>query len=200
MTEGNKLLNLGASGAGASKQFASLELLAELWRRERLTSRAMFDAERQHRPLAERVRRGLALARLSIVDTDASPGGRTLLWLAPEGGRGPLPLNETRLQQGAPVQLWCGEGAQRLTEHGIIARVLRDRLSVAVSADYADFLDQQAFALDLIAPEVTFDRGDQGLRGFHRPGPERPQQRLAGIFFGDEITTLLRDVYAVNSA
>lgn len=166
---------------------AALAQLSQLWQREREASRASFRAERDGRPLAERVARGTALAGLQIIDTDASPGGRVWLWVAPENPKADSRLNETRIGQGAPVRLWSGEGAARQVEAGVVARVLRDRLAVAVHANYGDFLDQDTFALDLEAPEVTFDRGDQALARFTHAKSDDPVRRLGEVLFADTV-------------
>lgn len=163
---------------------ANLKQLSALWQRERAAARQAFRAERDGRPLAERVARGTALANLHIVDTDASPGGRLWLWVAPDQGSA-LRLDETRISPGAPVRLWSGEGSDTQHETGIIARVQRERLAVAVDANYGEFLDHGPFALDLEAPEVTFDRGDQALRRFAKLGPQDPQRALAEVLLGD---------------
>lgn len=164
---------------------AALDQLTDLWQRERLASRSVFRAERDGRPLSERVARGTALARLTVVDTDASPGGRVLLWVAPEGVGSDVRLNETRIGVGAPVRLWAGEGEAVQHQTGVVARVLRDRLAVAVDADYADFLDSEHFALDLEAPEVTFDRGRQALTRFRAVNRADPLRPLAEVLWAD---------------
>jgi len=160
----------------------ALDQLAELWRRERDAARRAYRQERELLDFDERVARGLALRGLSLDDTDASAGGRMLLWLRLEPN---AVLSDTRIGVGDPVLLWAGAPDGDRSEQAIVTRAQRDRLAVAVEADYPEFLEQDAFNLDREAPEVTFTRGEQAIARFR--GAERGSalERLREVLLGE---------------
>jgi ATP-dependent RNA/DNA helicase IGHMBP2 len=139
---------------------AELARLAQLWEAERLAAREQAREERLRLTLAERVERGIALRGLVLDDADAAVGGRALLWWKPQPG---VDLRELRLGVGEPIRLWAKQADGPEQQAGVIARVERMRLAVAVDADYAEFLDQGGVNLDREAPEITFDRGAAAL-------------------------------------
>ncbi|HKP61127.1 MAG TPA: AAA domain-containing protein, partial [Polyangiales bacterium] len=87
-------------------------------------------------------------------------GGRALLWFKPQPD---VDLRELRLGVGEPVRLWAKQADGPEQQAGVIAKVERARLGVAVDADYAEFLDEGGVNLDREAPEITFDRGAAAL-------------------------------------
>ena len=93
----------------------ALERLGQLWRRERDAARAAHRRSANSSTSAERVARGLALARLTLDDTDASAGGRVLLWWKVDPK---VVLAETRIGTGDPVLLWAGEPERRAHRAG----------------------------------------------------------------------------------
>lgn len=80
-----------------------LRALQVNWQREQRTVREQIRAERLALSLAERVERGFALRDLVVDDSDASPGGRVLLWVKQRSG---APFEELRISPGEPVRLW----------------------------------------------------------------------------------------------
>ncbi len=158
-----------------------LDRLADLWRRERRASRARFVAERRDTTLAERVTRGIALRDLSIDETDAAPGGRTLLWLATAAPGG---LEGLRVGAGDPVRLWFDDPDGPEAVLGVCARRRGDRLGVVVDGDVPERFEEGEFKLDRDDPEATFERGQRALAAF-RAAPERSDMgRLREVLFG----------------
>ncbi|HKU39404.1 MAG TPA: AAA domain-containing protein, partial [Polyangiales bacterium] len=140
---------------------AELTRLAQLWEAERLAAREEAREERLRLSLAERVERGIALRGLVLEDADAALGGRALLWFKPQPD---VDLRELRIGVGEPVRLWAKQADGPDQHAGVIARVERTRLGVAVEAEYPEFLEAAGVNLDREAPEITFDRGSAALR------------------------------------
>lgn len=161
---------------------AALERLSGLWRRERDAAREAYRNERDLLDFSERVRRGLALCNLVLDDVDATAGGRVLLWFKTEPG---TLLSDTRIGTGDPVLLWAGDPEGDRREQGVVARVQQNRLAVAATAEYADFIEHAPVNLDREAPEVTFTRGQQAIARF--AGAERGSalERLREVLFGE---------------
>ncbi len=159
----------------------ALAQLTALWQRERDTTRALRRQERMQLSLAERVERGIALRDVVVDDTDAVAGGRVLLWLKPRGAE---KFADLRFGVGAPVRLWSGESDGDHVEPGIVARLGRGRLGVAVAGEYAEFLDHGAFNLDREAPEVTFERGARALSRLRDAPSKSDAAQLRELVFG----------------
>ena len=138
----------------------ALAHLAQLWRRERAESRRRSAELRRTLSLAERVQRGLALVDLDVDETDAAPGGRTMLWLRP---RTAVDFEGSRIGQGDPVILYLEQPDEEGAMRAVVARRRRDRLGVVVEGDLPERLFEGALRLDLDDPEETFDRGDRAM-------------------------------------
>lgn len=160
----------------------ALDRLRRLWRREREAHRARHAAERAELSLPERVRRGLALADLEVDDTDAAPGGRTVLWIRPRDPH--ADLEGTRLGPGDPVLLWFDDPDEDDATRAIVSRRLRDRLAVVLEDDPPARLDDGGFRLDREAPEATFDRGERALARWAELDGEDPRRPLRQALFG----------------
>ncbi len=143
-----------------SSALAAIDRVRAQWEAERDAAREEARAERLELSLAERVERGIALKGLVLDDTDASPGGRALLWFKLPAG---VDARELRLGIGEPVRLWVKQPDGPELEQGVIARLERGRVGIAVTADYGEFLEDGAVNLDREAPEITFERGFQAL-------------------------------------
>ncbi|MET0388158.1 MAG: AAA domain-containing protein [Polyangiales bacterium] len=169
------------SGADAARAERELAQLQAAWDRERSSVREQVRKERLSLSLAERVERGLALRDLVVDDTDASTGERVLLWLKPRSGQ---LLEDVRIGPGEPVRLWSKDPEGDAVESGVVTRLERSRLGVTVAADYAEFLDHGAFALDREAPEVSFERGSRALAALRNAKPGTRAARLRALFFG----------------
>lgn len=161
---------------------ARIAALGALWERERQEHRRRSAEERRALPLAERVRRGLALRDLEIVDTDAAAGGRTTLWLRP---RKDVDLEGSRISQGDPVRLWWDDPDGEDVTRAVVSRRLRDRLAVVLDGDVPERLDEGGFRLDVDAPEATFDRGDKALRTWRDLERGDPRLPMRDVLFGD---------------
>jgi superfamily I DNA and/or RNA helicase len=161
---------------------AALAQLSALWQLEREAAREQARRERHKLDLLERVARGIALRGLVLDDTDASPGGRTLLWFKSSQG---ADFRELRLGSGEPVRLWVRDPEGSEVETGVIGKVERQRLAIAVGADYGEFLEAGAVNLDREAPEVTFDRGQAALARLRDAKPDTPGARWRELVFGD---------------
>ena len=160
----------------------ALAKLAALWRRERDAARQAHRSQREQLDFGERVRRGLALSGLTLEDTDSAAGGRALLWAKLERDGS---LEDARIGVGDPVLLWAGSPEGERSEQGVVARVGWQRLAIAVSAEYGEFLEQGAFNLDREAPEATFERGAQALARWQHAARGSRLLRLRAIYFGD---------------
>ena len=158
-----------------------LSRLRDAWERERRTASEQVRQERRQWSLAERVERGLALRDLVVDDTDASAGGRVLLWVKQSSGR---PFEELRIAPGEPVRLWSRDPDGDAVESAVVARVSGARLGLSVAADYAEFLDHGVFALDREAPEISFARGLYALQQLQAAKAQTPLGRLRALCFG----------------
>lgn len=168
--------------ADSDRSQQALRALADLFRRERDAARQQQREQRELLDFGERVRRGLALAGLTLEDTDAAAGGRVLLWAKLERAGS---LEDTRVGVGDPVLLWAGSPEGERREQGVVARVGWQRLAIAVPAEYGEFLEQGAFNLDREAPETTFERGQQAITRFMRAERGSRLERMREVIFGD---------------
>jgi ATP-dependent RNA/DNA helicase IGHMBP2 len=160
----------------------ALDRLADLWRTEREAARRNHREQRELLDFGERVARGIALTSLTLEDVDAAAGGRVLLWLRAPPNSAPA---ESRVRSGDPVLLWAGSPDGDRTQAGVVTRVQRDRIGVAVDADYREFLEHGAVNLDREAPEVTFTRGEQAVARFRAAQQGSHLARLREVAFGD---------------
>ncbi|AKF04870.1 AAA domain-containing protein [Sandaracinus amylolyticus] len=158
---------------------AELDRLARALHAERLGARARFREERRLLTLAQRVERGLALRDLAVTDTDAAPGGRTILWLAPRDGE----MRDLRIGQGDPVLLWQDDPEGPDVVRAIVSRRRSDALAVAIDGEVPEWLWTEGFRLDREAPEVTFDRGARAI--------ERAKHAKKGSDEAKSVATLL---------
>ena len=162
---------------------AHLEQLADLWRREQRTTHERFVAERRELTLAERVERGLALRDLAIDETDAAPGGRTLLWLV--GRNDPSAFEDLRIGVGDPVRLWVEDPDGPDAVLATVARRRIDRLAVMIDGDIPDLLESDGFRLDRDEPQATFERGLRAVHRFRDADGKTDERRLREVLYGD---------------
>jgi superfamily I DNA and/or RNA helicase len=160
-----------------------LRALQDNWQREQRSVREQVRAERLALSLAERVERGFALRDLVVDDSDASPGGRVLLWIKQRSGAA---FEDLRISPGEPVRLWSKDPEGDATESAVVARRERTRLGLSVAAEYAEFLDNGVFALDRAAPEVSFERGARALRALLDAKRDSRAGRLRALAYGDK--------------
>ena len=160
-----------------------LRALASLWERERLAARARSAELRERLSLGERIARGLALKDLELDETDAAPGGRTLLWIKPRGG---ADLEALRVGPGDPVILWWDDPHGEDALRAVVARRQRERLAVMIDAELPERMDDGGFRLDLDDPEATFDRGARAIQRFAELKRGDPRQALLRVIFGAE--------------
>lgn len=159
---------------------AAFERMRTLWEQERQAHRRRHAEERAQLSLSERVRRGLALRDLEVVDTDAAPGGRAVLWIQP---RGDVDLEVVRIGPGDPVRLWWDDPDEDDAVRGVVSRRTRDRLAVMV--DEAPERGDDGFRLDVEAPEATFDRGAKALARWRELEKKDARSPLRDVLFGD---------------
>ncbi|GAB5540976.1 MAG: AAA domain-containing protein [Sandaracinaceae bacterium] len=158
---------------------AAFERMRTLWEQERQAHRRRHAEERAQLSLSERVRRGLALRDLEVVDTDAAPGGRAVLWIQP---RGDVDLEVVRIGPGDPVRLWWDDPDEDDAVRGVVSRRTRDRLAVMV--DEAPERGDDGFRLDVEAPEATFDRGAKALARWRELEKKDARSPLRDVLFG----------------
>lgn len=143
----------------------ALVRLRALWRAEREAARERAREERAGVPLAERVRRGIALSDLAIDEAGAAAGGRTLLWLVTRSTRAPS-AGALRIRPGDPVRLWFDDPEGRDAASAIVKERRRERLAVVVSGEVPERLFDEGFRLDKDDPQATFQRGERALAAF----------------------------------
>jgi len=134
-----------------------LDDLAALWSAERQAARARFADQRRGASLATRVRRGLALADLSVIEAAPAPGDRLRVWLDTPPHTS---LVDLRLGPGDPVRLWHEAPDERDAVRGVISRRDGARLQVVIDGDLPF---HATFHLDAEAPEISFDRGASAI-------------------------------------
>ena len=159
-----------------------LARLVDNWQRERRTASEQVRQERKQWTLAQRVERGLSLRDLIVDDTDASVGGRVLLWVKQSNGR---PFEDLRIAPGEPVRLWSKDPEGDAVESAVVTRVSGARLGLSVSAEYGEFLDNGVFALDREAPEISFERGARALGSLRDAKAQSSAGRLRELCFGE---------------
>ncbi len=175
---------MDGSGRGEGAVWARLRAL---WERERAAVRARGAEARASRSFPERVRAGEALGDLEIEETDAAPGGRVLLWVAP---RRQVDLGALRVGPGDPVRLWPAEAASRGgpdspdAVRAVVSRRARGRLGVVLDGDVPEALEAGGFRLDLDDPEATFERGFRALARFAEAPRGSDRARLGAVLTG----------------
>jgi superfamily I DNA and/or RNA helicase len=165
-----------------------LARLAALWRAERAAVRERFVAARAEAPLAERVRRGLALSDLVVIDEAAAARDRVRIQLrVPDS----IDLDDTRLGPGDPVVLWTTRPDGPDAIRGVMG--WRDGQAVWVTLDRWPDMEPMVLHLDAEAPEITFDRGDHAIEAFAaaRAGSQRAYLRAV---LGGERAPIVRPV------
>lgn len=175
-------MTAAASGEAFARAESALQRLSDNWQREQRSVREQIRAERMALSLAERVERGFALRDLIVDDTDASPGGRTLLWVKQRSG---ARFEDLRISTGEPVRLWSKDPDGEATEAAVVARIESGRLGLSVGAEYGEFLDHGVFALDREAPEVSFERGARAIRALLEAKAQTRAGRWRALLFGE---------------
>ena len=158
-----------------------LHHLMALWEQEQRAVHQRFVEQRKELTLRERVERGLALRNLSIVETDAALGERTLLWLSPQGEQD---LDNLQIGPGSPVRLWWDDPDSDEAVIGVVSRRRSDRIGVVVDANYPDTLEEGGFHLDGDEPQTTFERGKKAIQLFLEAEKLTDLYRLCQIFYG----------------
>src|SRR5688572_9859564 len=131
-----------------------LDRMAALWRQERATARAQFEAARQSTTLARRVTRGLAVDDLIVAEEQAAPRDRVrALLIVPDR----IDLDALRIGPGDPVLLGDGQ-PQTPPLRGVLMRRDRQRLWVMVDGELPEELVLGRVVIEAAAPTVTFDR------------------------------------------
>ncbi|MFZ4736901.1 MAG: AAA domain-containing protein [Bradymonadia bacterium] len=170
----------------------ALTKLRALWSRERDAVQARFEAERARTTLADRVARGIALAGLTVQDTDAAPGGRVLVWVSPRPGKGPAStdLMDVRIGPGDPVRLWWNTPDEPDAVRAVVARRQRDRLGLMLDAERLEALERLEAGganLDLEAPDRTFEAGARAIADWASARPGTPEGRRVALYYGDAV-------------
>jgi ATP-dependent RNA/DNA helicase IGHMBP2 len=163
-----------------------LDRLAALWRRERAAVRERFVAARADAPLAERVRRGLALSDLVVIDEAAAARDRVRVQLrVPDA----IDLDDIRLGPGDPVVLWSTRPDGPEAIRGVMG--WRDGQAVWVTLDrWPEMESWQALHLDAEAPETTFDRGDAAIAAFTSARAGSDLAYLRSVLGGERAPTV----------
>lgn len=172
----------GGGTLSAADEDRALAHLAALWRAERATVQARAVEQRRALTLPERIARGVAARDLVVDETDAAPGGRTLLWIASRRSTGEL--ETLRAGPGDPVRLWWDDPDGDDAVRGVVSRRRGDRLAVMVD-DAPDRVLDEGFRLDLDDPLETFARGDRAIARFRQAAPGSDVRRLRAVLLGD---------------
>lgn len=157
-----------------------LDRLAQLWRQERAAAAERSVASRRDTPLARRVARGEALARLEVDDLAVAAGNRTLLWIKLPDDVDPEVL---RLGSGDPVRLWFSDPDDAEAVRGVVSRRQLDRFGVLVDGEPTDKLLHGTFNLDVDDSPSTFNRGDAAIRSARQAKPSTSLGKLAEVLF-----------------
>lgn len=159
--------------------------LAELWDAEfRATQRRLVE-ERKQLTLDERVQRGLALRDLSVDDTDAASGDRTLLWVSAVGSPD---LDALRVRNGSPVRLWWDDPDGPEAVRATVAKRRGHKLAIMVDGEVPERLWDGRFHLDRDDPQETYKRGRAALRRFRDATAKpdaRPSRRFRDVLLGE---------------
>jgi superfamily I DNA and/or RNA helicase len=162
-----------------------LARLAGLWRAERAAVRDRFVAARHEAPPAERVRRGLALSDLVVIDETAAARDRVRVQLrVPES----IDLDDLRLGPGDPVVVWTVRPDGPDAIRGVMG--WRDGQAVWVTLDRWIDPEHQVVQLDADAPEVTFDRGDAAIAAFIAARATSDLAYLRSVLGGERAPTV----------
>lgn len=162
-----------------------LTRLSELWRAERVAVRERFVAARREAPLAERVRRGLALADLVVIEEAAATRDRVRVQLrVPDS----IDLDDIRLGPGDPVVVWTMRPDGPDAVRGVMG--WRDGQAVWVTLDRWPDLEQPVLNLDAEAPEITFDRGDAAIAAFAAARASTDLAYLRSVLSGERAPTV----------
>ncbi|MBK07252.1 MAG: hypothetical protein CL920_06695 [Deltaproteobacteria bacterium] len=159
-----------------------LSKLMSLWEQERKTTHERFVEERQQKTLEERVESGLAIRDLSLIETDAAPGDRTLLWVLPMREDA---LEEVRVGVGAPVRLWWDAPDSAEAVIGTVSRKKLGKLGIMIDGWPPERLETGSFHLDLDEPQTTFERGKAALQRFMKAETSSDIGRLREVLFGE---------------
>lgn len=159
-----------------------LDHLAALWRAERATARASYLAAREGASLRTRVKRGLALAQVTVSDFRIAAGGRTKVWLTPPRH---VDLDEMRIAPGDPVVLWRHHPNEAEAVRGVMARPDRGELIVLVQGDLSEAWLEGGGNLDIEAPESTFDRGDRAIARARAAKATTPLRAMLAVLLGE---------------
>ena len=154
-----------------------LDGLARALELERAAHRARHAELQATLPLAERIRKGLAIGDLEAVDEEPGLGGRVVVVLEREGG---APL-EGRIQLGDVVELRPRRGEAAEGVRGVVSRRGRARLSVAFDRGPPPL--DATLLLELAPDETTFDRARKALsevRGLAKGREKRKRDVLLG--------------------
>jgi ATP-dependent RNA/DNA helicase IGHMBP2 len=162
-----------------------LSRLAALWKAERAAVRERFLAARAEAPLAERVRRGLALADLTVIDETVAARDRVRVQLrVPDA----IDLDDIRLGPGDPVVMWTLRPDGPDAIRGVMG--WRDGQAVWVTLDRWPDPEADVLNLDAEAPEVTFDRGDNAIAAFAAARASSDLAYLRSVLGGERAPTV----------
>ncbi len=139
--------------------------------------------------LRDRVADGVALRDLDVLETDAAPGDRTLLWVKP--ARPELTLFSGR--PGEPVRLWLDRPDEDDALAGVLGRRRDDLQGVIISGGLTEPFEERRFHLDFDAPTTTFDRGDSAIAAFRDAPAREPAGELRAVLFGERAPEFGRD-------
>ncbi|MBT9555818.1 MAG: AAA family ATPase [Myxococcales bacterium] len=139
--------------------------------------------------LRDRVADGVALRDLDVIETDAAPGDRTLLWVKPARPE----LSHFSGRPGEPVRLWLDRPDEADAVAGVLGRRRDDLQGVIISGGLPEPFEEHRFHLDFDAPTTTFDRGDAAIAAFRDAPAREPTGELRAVLFGERAPEFGRD-------
>jgi superfamily I DNA and/or RNA helicase len=157
---------------------AHLERLVEL---ERAEERSRFDLERSSLSLSARQERGHALLDLKVTELRAL-AGRMLVELAPTRHGREIPAS--LIGAGTPVRLARRRAEDDEEVRGVVSRLSRGRITVALDALPPDWVESGVVCLELIPSEVTYERLQAGLRRLAR-GESKTLEQWRSLLVGN---------------
>ena len=123
---------------------------------------------------------GSSLIQLAIRDESSGLGGRLLLTLGKRNQQQDLPW--TRLKVGTPIQLTSESGDVQSGWRGVVSRLRRASIEVALPQWPDDLDDDDTFRLDLASDEISRRRQEAALRQTDGAKSASPQSsRLAEL-------------------
>ncbi len=161
----------------------TIDTLLNAWQTEEQEAAQRFEEQRNNLPLSERVKAGVALSGLTLVDMEGASGGALRIKLSPQ--QGPIDTHLFSLRSGAPVTLWINSPSDpKTTIDATLAYFKKHSVTLYVDQDTLPFwLEKGPVHLDQAMRDVTFERGRKALHTLK--AATRDHAQLRERIYGD---------------